>query len=537
MQQLAFTSEDATHSSGGSVNRWPSRLSALPLRALDLSLRLLGQLTATGHVQVQDVLEVSSDDLAKRAGISRVAAAEVLDAVRQIADGAIDPTAAAAQSIDEELSELFSRTRIRDKERARIILEKHAGLNGSATTLEAIGAELGVTRERVRQLRSQTDEEISWVLGWFDPRSRATVRALLKSRGGAVPVAEVVRELHRVIPAEHLDPQAYLTWIIQAGGDPAVTLLLSDVVVGPPLGRVMFAGLIEATQSLLGDEMLVSADAAAARMIDITGPALEPYATEYAAVVLPRLGHQILSGQFSVKAWSRADWAEYVLRLDGGPLHYSAIAARAHELAGLTFSGVSFNSVLNSDERFVRVGAGDFVLASTGIQPYGRFDEVIERYLKEADAPVHEEQIARDLLRAYTVTRNTLTAMLRFEPGRFEHLGGGYWGLTGTHYRPDPTLERLAVTCLTVNKQPLPVSQIRKWILEHTRGACCPDETAIELAVYLSAQIRRFGTSAPVRFHLQARSPRSHGRGETAKEPCGTDQDPMSRLLEIADFI
>jgi hypothetical protein len=74
------------------------------------------------------------------------------------------------------------------------------------------------------------------------------------------------------------------------------------------------------------------------------------------------------------------------------------------------------------------VGAGDFVLASTGIQAYGRFDEVIERYLREAGEPVHEEQIARDLLRSYTVTRNTLAAMLRFEPGRFRHVGGGYWG-------------------------------------------------------------------------------------------------------------
>ena len=112
------------------------------------------------------------DELAKEAGISAQRIDEVFGLARTtlslnqavgwegeptelgelIADPAADPPEdeferhRRIQSVREALSHL--------PERERVILERHFGLEGEPETLQAIGRELGLTRERVRQLEA-----------------------------------------------------------------------------------------------------------------------------------------------------------------------------------------------------------------------------------------------------------------------------------------------------------------------------------------------------------------------------------------------
>ena len=54
-------------------------------------------------------------------------------------------------------------------ERERRILELRFGLDGDPQSLEAIGAELGLTRERIRQLERQALASLSSTLGELAP--------------------------------------------------------------------------------------------------------------------------------------------------------------------------------------------------------------------------------------------------------------------------------------------------------------------------------------------------------------------------------
>ncbi|MGH3093371.1 MAG: sigma-70 family RNA polymerase sigma factor, partial [Gaiellaceae bacterium] len=53
-------------------------------------------------------------------------------------------------------------------ERRRRVLELRFGLDGEPKSLEAIGAELGLTRERIRQLESEALAELAETLGDVD---------------------------------------------------------------------------------------------------------------------------------------------------------------------------------------------------------------------------------------------------------------------------------------------------------------------------------------------------------------------------------
>jgi RNA polymerase primary sigma factor len=80
---------------------------------------------------------------------------ENADDPEQVAENALR-----ARAVREALSQL--------PERERRILELRFGLDGEPQSLEAIGAELGLTRERIRQLETQAMAHLSELLGASD---------------------------------------------------------------------------------------------------------------------------------------------------------------------------------------------------------------------------------------------------------------------------------------------------------------------------------------------------------------------------------
>lgn len=521
-------------------DNWPARLTSVPLQALDIGRRLLNQLASMGFHCVRDIINLEADELSHRASISLSAAGLVLSTIGEIADGARDPTNSVARTLREELDEIVAHTRPRDGDRAISILERLYGLTGnSPMTLEAIGAELGVTRERVRQIRSKTEEEICDVLRWYHAQSLAAARESVLEQGGLASLTSLASAVEKRLSPGRYDLESYVKWVIEQANDPTLTFTSGAEVVGPPLGVASFRRIVDVVESLLTEHMLLTGEAAAECIAERLKEVQPAYSRHYAEILLSKIGHEVRPGQFSAHPWSRADWAEYVLKLDGSPLHFSVIAARVQEFTDMSFKDAGFNTVLNSDERFVRVGAGDFVLASSGVQRYGRFDEVIARYLRAADSPVHEDTIADDLLQSYTVTRSTVTAMLRMNDQCFQHFGGGYWGLANLTYPSDPILERQVLDCLQSHEQGMSVAQIRQWLLNRTGGTLCPSTTSLELALYLCPKVRRFGTSAPARFRIEAgRSQIAHEGGvEAGPGPSPRSDDPLSRLKEIAALL
>jgi hypothetical protein len=307
------------------------------------------------------------------------------------------------------------------------------------------------------------------------------------------------------------DPAAYLAWLLPLVGDPSARFVEGDLLVGPPIGRTRYA----AARRVLEERLAAHAPLRLSDAVTLIEPlwvqeeGIGPEVLErHVRLLLSTCAQEQLPDVFAAERWRKVDWAEWVLRQEGGPLHFREVAARVSRLTGKPYDEVSFNGLLNTDPRFVRVGAGDFSLAEWGAQSYGRFDQVIERYLAKRGQPEHEQRIIDDLLSIYTVQASTVTAMLNTNRERFTHLGGGYWGLASVVYSADPELERHVAEQLAATGTPLSVDELRRRIVFARRDTQPLSSEAVLRVLYISPKFRRLGTVSPARFTLAASAER-----------------------------
>ena len=82
---------------------------------------------------------------------------------------------------------VYQRRLERLPERERLIVERRFGLQGEPQTLETVGRELGLTRERVRQLQVQALKQLETELADLAPMQTAAARAAHARKAERVP--------------------------------------------------------------------------------------------------------------------------------------------------------------------------------------------------------------------------------------------------------------------------------------------------------------------------------------------------------------
>jgi hypothetical protein len=268
------------------------------------------------------------------------------------------------------------------------------------------------------------------------PQSLAILGLLIDSNGGAIGLDEAAERLVVLIDPDGMDIQAYLSLIVEQDNAACVGRLFpgSEVLIREGPSRPLLESVISAFSSSLES----AAAGVTIRELSEIGSVLESVSgggCEFVGAVacLAReVGHEVLPGLFAHRKWNRADYSYYVLLHEGRPLHFKEIARLVDGLVPGRFTPSGFNTVLNADPRFVRVGAGDFGLPDWGGEKYSRFDEAIVRYLARGRKAEHILRIVADLQSIYTIAEATIHAMLTWNPRSFQYYGGGYWGLTGT---------------------------------------------------------------------------------------------------------
>lgn len=319
-------------------------------------------------------------------------------------------------------------------EREREILARRFGLYEPKQTLEQVGAFLGITRERVRQL----EKSVIMSLRVAAEDSSHTISKIEK---------DLLRHLHELGGAARIHDVAarfYQTKNPSATQVARVSFLadLAPHVTTLPETDLHYQAAAIGTQH--DEKQLKTHIDTAVKTITAHG---EPLTTEELHEKLdhnhPDQVRAIASLSKHLSAfndkWGLAKWPSVnprtirdkifvVMQQSGEPMHFSEIASHI-EAAGLSTHRVTTQAIHNElikDERFILVGRGKYALADSGLKT-GTVCDLMEEVLT-GEKMLSRDEIMKRVLRIRDVRPTTIALNLQNKP-QFRRVERGMYTL------------------------------------------------------------------------------------------------------------
>ncbi|HOH11534.1 MAG TPA: sigma factor-like helix-turn-helix DNA-binding protein [Candidatus Paceibacterota bacterium] len=306
-------------------------------------------------------------------------------------------------------------------ERNRDILTKRYGLdkNSKRLTLEAIGSEYGITRERVRQIenfglgmikKSKTYESATEAFG--------QIKDLMDEYGSVVHEREFLGSLAKdELTQNHIhfllvvsdnftkikeDEEFHHRWTVNEEKAAKVHQSL----------RRLCAGFSE--DDLIPEPELITKFLK--ELKDFSNePNLEGLAPKWLKIckLLARnpLGEWGLNTSPNIRMRGIRDYAYLVLRQNKAPLHFTEVAREIDKTFNKKAHPATCHNELIKDGRFVLVGRGLYALTEWGYSQ-GTVVDVVMRILKEAGA-LSKDEIINHVLKERFVKENTILVNLQ----------------------------------------------------------------------------------------------------------------------------
>lgn len=306
-----------------------------------------------------------------------------------------------------------------DREREQEIVSRRFGLFDRKETLEQIGELLGITRERVRQLEKA-----------------AIVRLKVQAEQGEVPHVNDTET--RIID--------YLTTHTQIAPVATITNALVKSTDKIEQARIAFLGALcpnlvvidenDHYQNVIGLKKLHDEKQAKdliAKVLKTVKDINEP--TDIATIAktagiedvehargLAQSSKQIahLNGRWGLIKWPMVnpknirDKIYVILYEKGKHMHFNEIAEaiKQSEFKRKNVTVQAIHNELIKDKRFVLVGRGIYALKEWGYKK-GTVADIITEVLKKADAPLHRDEIVREVLKSRYVKETTILLNLQ----------------------------------------------------------------------------------------------------------------------------
>jgi hypothetical protein len=272
-------------------------------------------------------------------------------------------------------------------ERFRTILTRRL-FAWNSVTLEELGQEFGVTRERVRQLESKARSKLYELVAEGTPAGQ--IAALLRSEvRGVRPLAEILAE----VPA--------LDSLVESVGQPAwrVVDILDDAyeIADGWCAEPSLEAAKRETEIYL-DELADEFGVVRLADVGLVGseePGTLPWLTDW----LTHLGYDVRDGFVLMRTRSVNDLAAAVLSIEGGPLNLETLFERANR-----GSFGSLRNQLNSDPRFHKVDIEHWALASWGMDSYSNIRAEIGKLLEKAGGELPLAAIVDTLVERFGVS-------------------------------------------------------------------------------------------------------------------------------------
>jgi hypothetical protein len=313
----------------------------------------------------------------------------------------------------------------------RVIEHRFGFKNGTRATLQKIGNDLGVTRERVRQIEEQGVERLGKRVQEEAAPVIKSAKIHLASVGGVRRDDHFINEMKHIIGVDDG---------VKHGGQKLRFLLL---VAGEPVfcrgdenfhdfwylndaSRDKFLQFVKKVSKVLESGNKKEVLEKKTYLAECRNAAASHLLT------IPKFFGMNVFGDFGLKNWPEIepktvrDKAYLVLRKESKPLHFATIAKSINVL-GIDRKPAHTQTVHNElikDERFVLVGRGMYALREHGFEP-GTVKEVVANILKEK-GPMKPREIVRLVNQRRILKENTILLNLqnrrhfkRLDDGRY----------------------------------------------------------------------------------------------------------------------
>ena len=330
--------------------------------------------------------------------------------------------------IDQFINELFSN--FNPKQR-KVLSDRFGFRTGHRVTLQAIGDELGITRERVRQIEEQSMKKIA-------PRVQEGAASLIEgatahlaSVGGVrredAFMAEMKQSKFKNAPVKYLENK--LRFLFVVAGAPLLSKEDDDMHAywyTNDGAQKKFVDFVKDTAHMFrtSDKNVLLAKKS------YLGELKDPSAMHFLSIS-KQFGVNMF-GDVGLVSWPEIlpktirDKSYLVLKKQGKPLHFEAIA-RYITTMGIDKKSAHVQTVHNElikDDRFVLVGRGMYGLREHGYEP-GTVREVMVRLLKQ-HGPMHPKEVVRLVNAQRFLKENTILIGLqnrrvfkRLDDGRY----------------------------------------------------------------------------------------------------------------------
>ena len=287
--------------------------------------------------------------------------------------------------------------------RQKEILERRFGiLTGEKETLDSIGKDFNLTRERIRQIERESfakmekekeKRELKKVFFYFEE--------YLKENGGLKREDVLLNDLGRDKFNKHIyflltfaddffripeDNEFYSFWTVEKEVSPKVESILKSIL----------KKFEEINKLLSEDEILKKAKQ-------------EPKILHSLLEIAKKIEQEEESNYYGLTDWPEIrpkgvkDRAYLVFKKEQKPLHFIDIANLIDEK---THAQTVHNELIK-DERFVLVGRGIYALKEWGYEP-GTVQEIIFKILKKEKNPVPKKQLLKKVQKQRLVKENTI---------------------------------------------------------------------------------------------------------------------------------
>ncbi|MEK7136110.1 MAG: sigma factor-like helix-turn-helix DNA-binding protein [Patescibacteria group bacterium] len=308
-------------------------------------------------------------------------------------------------------------------DRAQDVVTKRYGLGKNSTrlTLEAIGSEYAITRERVRQIENfslnaiKKSEAYQGVGGII-----SEIKDIMESHGGIVHEDEFLNAI-----ATDKSSQNHIHFLLVLA-DAFTKLKEDDEFHHRWTTNTKIADQVENSlrkvSSSISDNDLVSENDLVGSLLKEVKDIADKAAMDNDILAKKWLRISKMLNQNPLGEWGLAkspnikmrgirDYAYLVLRQHGSPMHFEEVAKGIQKLFGKNAHPATCHNELIKDERFVLVGRGLYALSEWGYSRGVVLDVI--RAILDKDGPLTRDEVVSRVLKERHVKENTILVNLQ----------------------------------------------------------------------------------------------------------------------------